>query len=33
MSKLQKQMSRKIGDKKYSKYVGVIPEKDTKKKN
>ena len=31
MAKLQKQVSRKIGDKKYSKYVIVIPESEIKK--
>ena len=31
MAKLQKQMSRKIGDKKYSKYVIVIPKSEIKK--
>lgn len=31
MAKLQKQLSRKVGNKKYPKYVVVIPEKDVKK--
>ena len=31
MAKLQKQVSRKIGKKEYSKYVVVIPEIEVKK--
>lgn len=31
MVKLQKQVSRKVGDKKYSKYVIVIPGPEIKK--
>ena len=31
MAKLQKQVSRKVGDKEYSKYVIVIPEEEVKK--
>ena len=30
MVKLQKQLSRKVGDKKYAKYVIVIPPKEIK---
>ncbi len=30
MARLQKQVSRKIGDKEYSKYVVVIPEEKIK---
>jgi len=30
MAKLQKQVSRKVGDKEYSKYVIVIPEENIK---
>lgn len=30
MAKLQKQMSRKVGKKEYSKYVIVLPEKEIK---
>ena len=29
--KLQKQLSRKVGDKEYSKYVGVFPSEVVKK--
>ncbi len=28
MAKLQKQVSRKVGDKKYAKYVIVLPKED-----
>jgi len=31
MAKLQKQVSRKVGNKKYIKYVVVIPENEIKK--
>lgn len=31
MARLQKQVSRKIGNKEYSKYVVVIPEEEIKK--
>ena len=31
MAKLQKQVSRKIGNKKYVKYVVVLPESEIKK--
>jgi len=33
MAKLQKQVSRKVGDKKYSKYVVVIPEEIVEEAN
>ncbi len=31
MAKLQKQLSRKVGDKEYAKYVIVIPPEEIKK--
>ena len=31
MAKLQKQLSRKVGNKEYSKYVIVIPSEEIKK--